>query len=332
MTNRNIYSIDAMRAFAIIAVILIHMDALTPGADAGPLYLLFRTTWRIAVPFFFATSAYLLANKILREQNTPPPLANNFKRILTLFLLWSLFHFINLPNLTATINESVSLQQVYWSLAAHYQRALDVALQDWPKFILSGGIYHLWFLPALIFGMAAVALSLKLDFARLLLPVSILVYLVDTLVLDNWQVNYAISLLSCAIGLQIRLAKPDRPNLAYSLLLIGAIYNIFMIMVIHSSDMNSNIAYGPGSLLLAAALLIYCIAKPDFGKGTWLPRWGQYTMGIYVIHPLFDQYYSALPYWQGTVGLIGLACAIYLTSLSVVYLLSHLSLTRKLVM
>lgn len=331
MSPRNIYSIDTVRAFAIMAIILIHMDALKPEVDASSIYLLFRSTWRIAVPFFFATSAYLLASKMLRAQDAPAPLGKYFKRILTVFLAWSLFHLINFPNLTAIIHESTTLQQFYWTLIAHYNRVFHVALQDLPKFILSGGIYHLWYLPALMFGMVAVALSLKLNYSRLLLPISLLVYLVDILFLAYWQINFAISLLSCAIGLQISLAKPDRPGMAFPLLFIGVAYNLFMVMIMHSSDMHPNVTYGPGSLLLAAALLIFCITKPETGKATWLPRLGQYAMGIYVIHPVFDQYLSSLPYWHGTLGLIGLACTIYLASLILTYLLSRVSLTRKLV-
>ena len=40
-----------------------------------------------------------------------------------------------------------------------------------------------------------------------------------------------------------------------------------------------------GSVIVALGLLWFCIAKPDWGKGSRLVGWAGYTLGVYVLHP-----------------------------------------------
>lgn len=331
MSGRNNYSIDSLRAIAIFFVVLLHIDALKPGPDASAPFLLLRDLWRIAVPFFFATSAYFFARRLGNPKPGTRPVRQTLLRLSLIYVVWSLFHLVNLPVITTTLSQTASLHAYYWNLAAHYQRAIAHALADLPHFILTGGTYHLWFIPALMFGLAIVATAIRLQLSRWLLAIAVLIHVADSYFLNFWQENFLVALVSCAIGLQLQQMRDIRTPHAVMLLLTGVAINTYLTLALHITDAQTSIAYGPGTLLMTAGLLMLAFARPNFGKSTWLPTIGTYTLGIYAIHPLFDQYLSDLPYWQGAAGSSALALSIYAASLFFVYALSRIAPIRPMV-
>lgn len=331
MSSRTNYSIDSLRAIAIFFVVLLHIDALKPGPDASVLFLLWRDLWRIAVPFFFATSAYFFARKLSNPKPETRPVRQILLRLSLIYVVWSVFHLVNLPDITTMLSQTASPRAFYWSLAAHFHRAINHVQADLPRFILTGGTYHLWFIPALMFGLAIVAAAIRLHLSRWLLAIAVLIHIADSYYLNFWQENFLVALVSCAIGLQLQQIRDIRISHAVLLLLTGAVINIYLTLALLIDDSQTSIAYGPGTLLMTTGLLMLALARPNFGISTWLPKIGAYTLGIYVIHPLFDQYLSGLPYWQGASGISALALTIFAASLFFVYTLSRIVPIRPLV-
>jgi surface polysaccharide O-acyltransferase-like enzyme len=139
-----IESIDAMRVLAMLAVIQIHtpwyskvnVTTLNAGAIADQLA-------RFAVPFFFVISGYLWASRSFSAQDYWVRAVATSKRVITIFLFWSLIYAIG-PSLYVIRQEGMASLLVNW-LGIIYPfdpvRFLTAVLQ--------GTKNHLWFLPAL---------------------------------------------------------------------------------------------------------------------------------------------------------------------------------------
>lgn len=127
--------IDALRIVAALAVILIHIHyELVPGVALQPWL---RAPARFAVPMFFALSGYFLPRD---AAGLPRGAARRVGRIALLFALASLLY---LP----------------FALLQHRSLA--------PLGLLTGGTWlHLWFLPALAFGLVLLDLLARLPMAK----------------------------------------------------------------------------------------------------------------------------------------------------------------------
>ncbi|MDD5390279.1 MAG: acyltransferase [Gallionellaceae bacterium] len=330
-----IYSIDTIRVVAIIAVILLHIDALKPTGSESDVFIVFRTVWRFSVPFFFLASAYFLALKLRNTADMYAVLTKYIKRLLLVYLFWALFYLLNLPALIHLVANANSTQSLYWELMALYQRALAPVTNNFLGFLVDGGMYHLWFIPALALGLLAVSLSIVFKFERHLFWLAAILYLIDVLFFGWYGVNYVFSIISCAIGLHLssNSAKGQyRADLGMALAFLGLVINAALVVVFGYDDMNIVVSFGAGSLLMAVGGLIYCLANPALGQSTWLPMLGRFTLGVYVVHPLFDQFLSSLSIWNTGPGIAAFVAAIYFCSVSFAYLLSRFSLTRSLVM
>ena len=143
--------IDAFRALGALGVIQLHFGAwrgaLWPGTDLGDLSTALSFVARMAVPFFFVTSGYLLARR--GEPGTLAPAAwGQVRRILSLFATWSVIA-LAFRGVLRAVNRR-SPWAVFEPLASflHDLQARPI------EFLLRGPEEHLWFLPALCAGIA----------------------------------------------------------------------------------------------------------------------------------------------------------------------------------
>jgi surface polysaccharide O-acyltransferase-like enzyme len=139
-----IESIDAMRVLAMLAVIQIHtpwyskvnVTTLDAGAIADQLA-------RFAVPFFFVISGYLWASRSFSAQDYWTRSVATSKRVIMIFLFWSLIYAIG-PSLYVIRREGIDSLLMNW-LSIVYPFDLLRFLTA----VLQGTKNHLWFLPAL---------------------------------------------------------------------------------------------------------------------------------------------------------------------------------------
>lgn len=89
-------TIDLFRVIAIFGVIVVHTDPVTrkvfTSAPEHLANLMITGAGRLAVPFFFVVSGYFFGRKI-RDGAPPLPLFTNYaKRLLRIWVLWSLIY------------------------------------------------------------------------------------------------------------------------------------------------------------------------------------------------------------------------------------------------
>jgi Uncharacterized protein conserved in bacteria len=122
-------AIDLMKFLAAILVVCIHANPLS-SISKEMNFLLVQSVARLAVPFFFMTSGYLLYSKLKSRSNGRSYLIKYLKRIGLLYLLWTLVY-------------------MYWDINSFLSvhRSLIHYLQD---AVFAGSHYHLWYFPSLI--------------------------------------------------------------------------------------------------------------------------------------------------------------------------------------
>lgn len=154
MTGRSYGALDAFRLLAALLVVAIHTGPLASfSTDAD--FLLCRALGRVAVPFFFTVTGFFLLPRL--EQSGRCALAPFWKKGLRLYAAALALY---LPVLLYT---------------GYFRQAglPAVLLRD---LVFDGPVYHLWYLPALLLGMAIAAALVSLC-PRAALPVGALLYL-----------------------------------------------------------------------------------------------------------------------------------------------------------
>lgn len=156
----NYNGIDVIKLFMAICVVAIH---LTPFAMFGNNvnFLFDNVMTRAAVPFFFCSSGFFLKRKLDKTANDRDDkmvVANFAKRILWLYLLWTIIY---LPCI------------IFWFRAEN-----ETLLSLLQKCIFDGSYLHLWYLPAVIVaGMIAAFMVKKIGTTKSLI-VAIILYVI----------------------------------------------------------------------------------------------------------------------------------------------------------
>ena len=112
---------------------------------------------RIGVPFFFAISGYFYYQKLEKGEKV---FWKYIKRLLMPYVFWSVIYFI--------------LDFIQWGHGSIKGYVFSCAY----SFLVTGSHYHLWFFPALFISVIIVTLFWKLKIGKLLLPISIILYII----------------------------------------------------------------------------------------------------------------------------------------------------------
>ena len=155
--KKQYYAIDIAKFISALLVICIHTGPLLDiNKDAN--FVLVQIISRIAVPFFFLASGFLLFEKldIHREWNDYENiriLKQYIARIAKLYILWTILY----------------LPFTYVVLHAQDGIRIDMILRYVRDFFFTGSFYHLWFLPALMLSVVvAYILIMKVRIAKAL--------------------------------------------------------------------------------------------------------------------------------------------------------------------
>lgn len=139
MNKKNYTAIDIAKYISAWLVVCIHTFPLVNVSPAANMVLI-QAVCRIAVPFFFTTSAFLFFCKIDPSKGMGDPankahLAHYLRRLGTLYGVWTILY---LPY-TFLLWRSNGFQMTFL-----YRWIFDC--------FFNGSYYHLWFLPALMLG------------------------------------------------------------------------------------------------------------------------------------------------------------------------------------
>ncbi|MFA0069338.1 acyltransferase family protein [Vibrio breoganii] len=303
-TNQRIPSLELGRIIAILAVITIHSQLFV----AYPLYK--ETPWlgdfinqasRFAVPYFFLLTGYLLQPKLSRD---PIGTALSYIKPLTIiWLVWSVIYLLMPFNLMTAMTEGyVAERSMYWDY---------LALTPFNS-LLEGGLVHLWYLPALVIGVGLVSILIKANLHRLLVPLSIILFIYGVLAgsyfnaTDIPSLFYTrngpfFSLIMIVLGFEIRRLNISVSSVkALTILIIGMLIHFVEACYLLSWDVDFRIHdYLFGTPIWALGFFFFLLANPSLGESKWVQPVANLTLGIYVSHLLLVIYLSNLAGFLG---------------------------------
>jgi len=141
MLERKMYnSLDVAKFLAAILIIVLHTAPLSDYSNVLN-FALRSTITVVAVPFFFITSGFLFFEKLnsLQEKEKNKYFLLYIKRLIVMYLLWSLVYFVFV--LREWIENDVTVNEIL-----HYIK----------RFFFEGSYSTIWFLPALISSVSIV--------------------------------------------------------------------------------------------------------------------------------------------------------------------------------
>jgi surface polysaccharide O-acyltransferase-like enzyme len=284
-------AVDAGRALAVFAVILIHTKPfLNPAQDYGTLGYAGVITDQVArfgVPFFFTFAGYFFARKVRRD-GAGSAFLHYGVRIYAAFLFWSLIY-LALPRI-----ESIATLGYLDAVTGRIQSTGMLQL------LWEGTAPQLWYLTTLILAAGSAALLYRLGLERYLLAIALAAYLTG-LVAGPYSAVFVgedtgmrrgllFGLLPLAIGFQGAL-KERCYDLRSALLMLAAGYALQLFEAfalwrwfgIYPLELDNLL----GTALIAAGLFRLTLAGQNLVPEGPLARIGRYALGIYASHWLF---------------------------------------------
>lgn len=173
-TDRKFNAIDAAKLICAILVVTIHEKPFgKPASHTLRYYMNYgicNYLARIAVPFFFVTSGFLLYRKLTAKDLGTERIKQYLKRLLRLYLIWSAIY------LPLSIREFAK-NELDW------KKSCIIYVRD---FIFKGSYGQLWYLPALIFAVLLVSfLLIKKVSPKAILSISACFYVIG-LLFQSW--------------------------------------------------------------------------------------------------------------------------------------------------
>ncbi|WP_306052227.1 acyltransferase [Natronococcus wangiae] len=296
-----IYSIDSMRIIAMAFVVTIHTDPFRGLNGYGNMVnFVTETAARFAVPFFFIASGYFFALKITRRD----PTAYLVRRVATIASLYAVGLLLAFPVFLAgtAVRASAKNEDVASSVVSELAEFVSPA-----ELLYYGNSISviLWFLPALAFSLVFVYLFVRVDGTEYLLPVSLGFHVVGLLgasytmfvgvpfeVRDALFFGFFYTSLGYALCAADWRPRPERSTrYLAATLLFGAVHlgeRYVLGYVIPGETFADGVytaSYTIATALFTLSLFLFLLSRPDLGKHTSLPSWGNYAVGIYVVHP-----------------------------------------------
>lgn len=292
-------SVDLIRAMAIFAVIVIHttpfQHSSSPIGNKLDLATVINQLARFAVPFFFTISGYFWGMKVARYGLLLQPTLSATKRILLLFLAWSLIYLIPW-NLSESLVFGIEgfIKMIYWNMVA--------TTKNIPKMLLRGTESHLWFLSALACNMAISALFIRIRCIGLLIILALLLFIVgiagkaysETPIGFYSNVSLylepLISLIFFVTGFLFQRKKLEKNwlKMGVKLLILGAVTHfteLYMLNWVWGASMHQGYVFGTYFFGVGVAL----IALSDFNLPilSCASSIGPLVLGIYASHFIF---------------------------------------------
>lgn len=171
--NKRYDAINIMKFISSILVVIIHISPITGLGE----YILTGITARIAVPFFFITTGYFITKEMKYDSQYM------YKYILRLIVLYTGWYLIYFSWRCFFEFDTFSIKQIILLIREY----------------LFVGYYQLWYLPSLILSVLFVWYFVKNDRMKILIIVSVFLYLIGLLgdsyydVINNEVINFIIN-------------------------------------------------------------------------------------------------------------------------------------------
>nr|WP_246999202.1 acyltransferase [Halosolutus gelatinilyticus] len=258
------------------------------------------STARFAVPFFFMTSGYLFARKTADRD----PAAYLVERTATIVSLYAFGLALTVPVFLAG---TVVLD------GAENGDPVGSGVRQLVEFLSPLELLYygdsvsvvLWFLPALVFSLLLVHTFAQAGKTAYLVPISLAFHVVGLLgtsytmfvdvpfeVRDALFFGFFYTGLGYYVGARDWRPKTDRSRVYLGATgLFGALHvgeRYVLGYVVTGETLSQTVyaaSYTIGTALFAISLFAFLLSRPGLGRGTPLPSWGKYAVGIYVTHP-----------------------------------------------
>ncbi|HEY7130461.1 MAG TPA: acyltransferase family protein, partial [Nitrospira sp.] len=158
--SRRISSIEGFRVLAILGVILWHTDLLLRlrqlGAGRWPVDVTIDMVWWVSLPYFFIVAGYFYGKSVEAEGEPIRHLRRYASSLFGILVAWVCVYTVVPDNWLVAVRDH-GWWQPFQSEALKNVNALET---QHIRLFLGGHapVVHLWFLPALMFGLASVAL------------------------------------------------------------------------------------------------------------------------------------------------------------------------------
>ncbi len=339
-----IAEIDSFRAIAILGVIFIHTEPFRHLGDGSLVYwtisVLLNSLSRFAVPFFFITSGYFFAKGFKEGRPDERRYFRNVKRLLFLFLAWSIIYFVVPTSAGAVYQEG--LFSAVWS-----HMSAVIAETTLTELVFQGTKVHLWFLIALVFAVSFAFFLHRPQLKWLFYAGATALYAAGLL-----SGPYASTPLGIAMDFDIRNGPffgtffvaigiwlygrnaNVRVSAALSLTVLG-----FALQVAEAFLLNRFYGLSPfehdyliGTAPFGIGLMLLATSGFKSGRATRLSTIGRYSLGIYLSHFLILELSNPLSYLiSGPAWEILFPAIVFASSLLLVLLLSRIPYLSRLV-
>jgi surface polysaccharide O-acyltransferase-like enzyme len=294
--GRRITSIESFRVLAILGVILWHTDLLLRirqfAGGRWPVDVTIDLVWWVSLPYFFIVAGYFYGKSVNAH---PHPLAQFYhysSSLIGILVAWVCVYAV-LPS-----NWPVAVRDNGWwqPFQTEALKNMNLLATQHIKLFLMGDlpVWHLWFLPALMFSLATVALIALFRLRRLVIPLTVGLYLLALTEefagghFGNFNFHlgtWSIAILFTVLGSW--LAGRGKPSLAtaFSVLVVGyAIAFVEWLVVKEFFHLPTYKHHYFGGIFLPLGFFLLALARPNLGRCTPLPFLAKFTMGVYVSH------------------------------------------------
>ncbi len=345
MTGR-IASIESFRVLAIFTVILWHTDFgahLTRSSDVAlPVVVTKCLIWWIGVPYFFIAAGYFFRLSVLTHGDPILQFCRYVAPLAWLLLVWLCIYVVIPGNWPGAVLHDGLWQPFYVEALKNIDRFTTHNI----RLFLEGHrpVFHLWFLPALMFSLGILTLMTVGQLQRYVIPfiISLYVLALTEEVAGTFFFKpglWSISMLLTAIGWW--LAGREQTSLTMAGCLIGAGYTLALIegevmsVFFHGSHYAIRHHHYLGGILLATGIFLLALARPQLGRSTPFPFLGQVTLGVYLTHilvistlgPIESRLRSHSPWSEYLIALV-----VYIFSVLFTLVLAKVPIARNLVM
>ncbi len=298
MTSR-FASIECLRVFAIFTVILAHTNFVANLSQLADGRFLVRLSGYLVsdmgVPYFFITAGYFFRQSISAGGNPVAQFRRYVFPLAWMLLGWMCIYIVTPPYWPAEV-----FHQGWWQpFFAEALKNMHLLADKNISLFLEGKrpVWHLWFLPALMCGLATLTLVAIYRLERYLVPLIISLYVLALTeeIAGGYFFNFTIHLglwitapLFTAIGWWLAGREQLSVAVACSLIVGGYAVALMEGAVIHAMSPSSQQAmyrhHFLGEIVLNIGIFTLAIAKPALGRSTPFPFLAQFTLGVYLSH------------------------------------------------
>ncbi|WP_226534893.1 acyltransferase [Fictibacillus halophilus] len=286
-----IYSIDFIKFFAILAVVIIHIFPL----DGFTGYFMIDNIARFAVPFFFAASGYFFAQKMIQKDASFYYLKGYVKKLSKIYFVWLIFYAIY--DVLLILLKGNDIQE---DLNKYFDKFTLLNVFYYGKGT-SG--YQLWFLTALIWSTIIVYIFIRFKKISILFVLSIILNLIGLLgqaytmffdlpvstTRDALFFGLFYTTLGVVFAVNIHFKK-IRKITGITYLGLAIICTVIQVMEGYLLDKVLDGSHGEyffSTILVTAFLFFFALNNKKVGKGMWITKVGGNALGIYIIHVFF---------------------------------------------